>query len=115
MLIASMSFLAGTFLISGLRALTGGGWEYIIQWASNPLPGSCRGPACEKDSELSLRQNSCCHSGPLGETRQWGLLWAGDRLHAKERLASITKAGTKRSGLSSISRSQRWVSRACRE
>jgi membrane protein implicated in regulation of membrane protease activity len=37
MLIATMSFLAGTFLMSGLRALTGGGWEYIIQWALIPF------------------------------------------------------------------------------
>jgi hypothetical protein len=35
--IASMSFLAGLFFMSGFRALTGGGWEYIIQWALIPF------------------------------------------------------------------------------
>ena len=36
-LIALMSGLAGTFLLSGARVLTGGGWEYAFQWALIPL------------------------------------------------------------------------------
>jgi hypothetical protein len=35
--IASMSFLAGIFFISGVRVLTGGGWEYAIAWALIPF------------------------------------------------------------------------------
>ena len=36
-LIAIMSALAGVFLISGIQVLTGGGWEYALQWALIPF------------------------------------------------------------------------------
>jgi hypothetical protein len=36
-LVAIMSALAGAFLISGIRVLTGGGWEYALQWVLIPL------------------------------------------------------------------------------
>ena len=36
-LIAIMSALAGAFLMSGVRTLTGGGWEYALQWMLIPF------------------------------------------------------------------------------
>jgi hypothetical protein len=36
-LISIMSALAGAFVISGVRVLTAGGWEYGLQWALIPL------------------------------------------------------------------------------
>ncbi len=35
--IVIMSALAGAFLTSGVRTLTGGGWEYTLQWMLIPF------------------------------------------------------------------------------
>lgn len=35
--ISIMSAVAGGFLISGVHTLTGGGWEYTLQWILIPF------------------------------------------------------------------------------